>query len=144
MERPAPGRRRARTSTLPARQLMDAVTDFLQARETAQGASRHTLAAYRRDLGGLCASLARRGRAVATARAEDLAEHLSSLRRRGLGHRSIARHLSSIRGLYRFLVQSGVVARDPTERLESPRPARRLPRVLPVSDVAALIEAPAL
>jgi integrase/recombinase XerD len=121
---------------------MDAVTEFLQALETERGASRHTLAAYGRDLRAVAAALAGRKRSLADARAADLADHLAGLRRRGLGNRSIARHLSAIRGLYRFLLERGAIARDPTERLESPQPARRLPRVLPVADVAALIEGP--
>ncbi len=121
---------------------MDAVAEFFQALETERGASRHTLLAYRRDLAAAAASLARRGRAVQDAQAADLGAHLAALRRRGLGDRSIARHLSAIRGLYRFLLEQGAVTRDPTERLESPRAHRRLPRVLPVADVAALIEGP--
>jgi integrase/recombinase XerD len=54
----------------------------------------------------------------------------------------VARHLSALRGLYRFLLAAGVIARDPTEHLETPRPPRRLPRTLSPRDVTALIEAP--
>jgi integrase/recombinase XerD len=121
---------------------MREVTEFLQALETERGASRHTLAAYRRDLAALIAFLARRRRDLQTADVDDLASHLAGLRARGLGSRSIARHLSAIRGCYRFLTGSGVVSADPTERLESPRPPRRLPRVLPVADTIALVEGP--
>ena len=72
----------------------------------------------------------------------DLSRYLGALRRRGLGSRSIARHLSAVRGLYRFLLDAGRVPRDPTQHLDSPRPARRLPRTLSVADAAALVEAP--
>jgi site-specific recombinase XerD len=121
---------------------MREVAEFLQALETERGASRHTLAAYRRDLLALVAHLRRRRRDLRSADVDDLAGHLSALRARGLGSRSIARHLSAIRGCYRFLVGSGVLSADPTERLESPRPPRRLPRVLPVADTIALVEGP--
>jgi len=47
-----------------------------------------------------------------------------------------------VRGLYRFLLGSGGIRRDPTEHLEAPRPPRRLPRTLSVEDAAALVEAP--
>ena len=72
----------------------------------------------------------------------DLSRYLGGLRRRGLGGRSIARHLSAVRGLYRFLLDERRITRDPTEHLDSPRPARRLPRTLSVEDAAALVEAP--
>ena len=44
----------------------------------------------------------------------DLTGYLAALRRRGLGARSTARHLSAVRGLYRFLLGSGGIRRDPT------------------------------
>src|SRR5262249_4870206 len=72
----------------------------------------------------------------------DLTDYLVRLRRRGLGARSTARRISAIRGLYRFLLSSGEVRRDPTEHVDLPRPPRRLPRTLSMPDVAALIEAP--
>jgi integrase/recombinase XerD len=123
---------------------MDALREFLAALQTERGASPHTLAAYRTDLGGFLAFLKRRRRPVEGARLGDLSDYLAELRRRGLGARSAARHLSSVRGLYRFLVASGEIRRDPTEHLESPRPPRRLPRTLSVEDAAALVESPDL
>jgi integrase/recombinase XerD len=123
---------------------MDALREFLAALQTERGASPHTLAAYRRDLAGFIAFLERRRRSVGAARLGDLSEYLVELRRRGLGARSAARHLSAVRGLYRFLLASGEIQRDPTEHLESPRPPRRLPRTLSVEDAAALVESPDL
>jgi len=123
---------------------MDVLREFLAALQTERGASPHTLAAYRRDLAGFTAFLSRRGRAVGAARLGDLSEYLDELRRRGLGARSAARHLSAVRGLYRFLLAAGAIRRDPTEHLESPRPPRRLPRTLSIEDAAALVESPDL
>ena len=123
---------------------MDGLREFLAALQTERGASPHTLAAYRRDLAGFTAFLARRGRSVGAVRVGDLSEYLAELRRRGLGARSAARHLSAVRGLYRFLLAAGEIRRDPTEHLESPRPPRRLPRTLSIEDAAALVESPDL
>jgi len=81
---------------------------------------------------------------VGAVRVGDLSEYLAQLRRRGLGARSAARHLSAVRGLYRFLLAAGEIRRDPTEHLESPRPPRRLPRTLSIEDAAALVESPDL
>jgi integrase/recombinase XerD len=123
---------------------MDGLREFLAALQTERGASPHTLAAYRRDLAGFTAFLSRRERAIGAVRLGDLSEYLAELRRRGLGARSAARHLSAVRGLYRFLLAAGEIRRDPTEHLESPRPPRRLPRTLSVEDAAALVESPDL
>jgi integrase/recombinase XerD len=121
---------------------MDPVAEFLGALQTERGASHNTVLAYRRDLEGFRRFLARERRGLAELGPADLTRYLAALRRRGLGGRSVARHLSAVRGLYRFLAASGRLAGDPTEPLESPRPARRLPRTLTVEDVVALIEAP--
>jgi len=123
---------------------MDVLREFLAALQTERGASPHTLAAYRRDLAGFTAFLSRRGRVVGAAKLGDLSEYLAELRRRGLGARSAARHVSAVRGLYRFLLAAGAIERDPTEHLESPRPPRRLPRTLSIEDAAALVESPDL
>jgi integrase/recombinase XerD len=121
---------------------MDPVAEFVEALQTERGASRNTVLAYGRDLSGLAAFLRSRQRSLVRARLGDLTAWVAGLRRRGLGSRSVARQLSAARGLFRFLLQNGMVRSDPTARLEGPRPTRRLPRTLPVSAVAALVETP--
>jgi integrase/recombinase XerD len=121
---------------------MDPVTEFLETLQMERGASRNTLAAYRQDLAGYAAFVAQAASRIETADLPLLAKYLGALRRRGLGGRSVARHLSAVRGLYRFLVANGMIRRDPTEHLDSPRSARRLPRTLSEQDVAAIVETP--
>jgi integrase/recombinase XerC len=55
---------------------------------------------------------------------------------------SIARKLSSLRALYRFLVARGVVAGNPARQVASPKRKKALPRALDVDAAAALVEAP--
>ena len=121
---------------------MDPVAEYLETLQMERGASRNTLVSYRRDLAGYVGFLTSTGGSIERADLQTLVGYLAALRRRGLGHRSVARHLSSVRGLYRFLLASGVIRRDPTEHLDSPQPARRLPRTLSADDVAAIVEAP--
>ncbi len=118
------------------------IDEYLGSLQVERGAALNTLAAYRRDLKGFESFLARERRAIGEVGVADLSRYLGGLRRRGLGGRSIARHLSAVRGLYRFLLDAGRLPRDPTEHLDSPRPARRLPRTLSMVDAAALVEAP--
>jgi integrase/recombinase XerD len=121
---------------------MDRLAAFLEALEVERGASHNTLVAYRRDLERYRAFLDRDGRRLEDAALGDLARYLGTLKRRGLAGRSVARHLSALRGLYRFLLAAGAIASDPTEHLDTPRPARRLPRTLSLADVTALIQSP--
>jgi len=118
------------------------IDEYLGSLQIERGAALNTLAAYRRDLKGFESFLARERRAIGDVGVTDLSRYLGGLRRRGLGGRSIARHLSAVRGLYRFLLDAGRLPRDPTLHLDSPRPARRLPRTLSIPDAAALVEAP--
>jgi integrase/recombinase XerD len=121
---------------------MDPVTEFLGTLQVERGASPNTLLAYRRDLASFQAFLDHDGSGLTTAAIDELTRYLAWLRRRGLGSRSVARHLSAVRGLYRHLLDAGAVSRDPTEHLDRPTPPRRLPRTLSVTDVATLLEAP--
>ena len=123
---------------------MDPVAEYLEALQTERGASPNTLSAYRRDLSGFLGFLRRRGTTIESADADHVARYLLTLRQAGLGPRSVARHLSAVRGLYRFLVREGRLGRDPTEHLEGPRPPRRLPRTLSPKEAVALVESPAL
>ncbi len=57
---------------------------------------------------------------------------------------SLARKLSAIRSLYRFLVREGLAEANPARAVATPRRPRRLPEVLPEDEVAALVESPRL
>ncbi|MEX2221807.1 MAG: site-specific tyrosine recombinase XerD [Candidatus Rokuibacteriota bacterium] len=118
------------------------IDEFLGSLQIERGAALNTLTAYRRDLKGFESFLTRERRGLEAVGVSDLSRYMGGLRRRGLGSRSIGRHLSAVRGLYRFLLDGGRVRRDPTEHLDTPRPARRLPRTLSIVDAAALVEAP--
>ena len=118
------------------------IDEYLGSLQVERGAALNTLHAYRRDLVGFEQFLLREHRRVEAVGVSDLSRYLATLRRRGLGSRSVSRHLSAVRGFYRFLLDGRHIARDPTEHLDSPRPARRLPRTLSIEDAAALVEAP--
>ena len=119
---------------------MDSTQQFLATLQTERGASLNTLSAYRRDLLRFQAFVSRQGWELFRVKPEQLSRYLLYLRRQGLGSRSVARHLSSLRGFYRFLARDDLAQPDPTEHLESPRQARRLPRTLSVDEVSALLE----
>ncbi len=102
--------------------------------------SLHTRRAYERDLKPLAATLRALGRADwGDARSSDVRAFVARRHRQGLGPRSLQRTLSAIRSLYRYLLREGVVGHNPAVGIRAPRAPSRLPRVLEVDRVAALL-----
>ena len=116
------------------------IGEFLEQLRVEDGVSPLTAQAYRQDLARLAEALARKGRALETARAADLVDHLDAVRRAGRSPRTLARKLAAIRGLYRFARQGGRTRQDPAALLETPRLPRRLPRALSRTDARAMVE----
>jgi integrase/recombinase XerD len=94
--------------------------------------SRHSVAAYRRDLQCLLA-----GATALPDRAAVLA-HLGALRR-SHAPASVVRAMAAIRGFFRYLREAGHIDQDPAEGLLGPRLERRLPPVLGRDSVDALL-----
>src|SRR5229473_3604717 len=114
---------------------------FLDMVAAERGGAQNTLAAYSHDLADFSAELGAAGRGIADASTEELRAHLSSLRKRGLAAASVARRLSAIRQLYRFLYAEGRRADDPAAVVEGPKRGRTLPKVLGIAEVDRLLTA---
>src|SRR5437773_6566399 len=112
---------------------------FLDMVAAERGGAKNTLAAYARDLADFAAELGARGRTVAHASTDDLRAHLSSLSKRGFAAASVARRLSAIRQLYRFLYAEGRRGDDPSAVIEGPKRGRTLPKVLSIAEVDRLL-----
>ena len=80
--------------------------------------------------------------ALRDARRTDLLAWMSRGLADGLKTSTAARRLSGIRRFYRFLLREGLIAEDPTLRIDSPRLPRRLPDTLTEDDVDALLTEP--
>jgi integrase/recombinase XerD len=119
------------------------LSSFLDFLRVERGLSQNTLAAYGRDLKGFVSFFTETtdGRPGSL----DLgvvSGWLQSLTAAGLSPRSAGRHLSALRGFTKFLINEGVLERDPTEHAARARTGRRLPRPLGVDEVIELIDAP--
>jgi len=121
---------------------LDRFGDFLTLE---QGTSPRTLEAYRRDV----ERLVDYGRAKGVLTPGDitsrtLREFVYQLKDIGLAPSSIRRNISAVRTYFRFLLADGVVLKDPSERLETPKRWRTLPEVLTVEEIERLLAAPNL
>jgi integrase/recombinase XerD len=124
--------------TAPAPRLVELFLDMLASE---RGGAKNTLAAYSRDLEDLSSFLAGKRRTVATATTADLRSYLGDLAERSFKPASVARRLSAIRQLYRFLYAENHRRDDPAAILEGPKRGRPLPKVLGVGEVDRLIAA---
>jgi integrase/recombinase XerD len=104
-----------------------------------RGAGKNTLAAYGRDLEDFTAYLSAAGRSIAAATTDDLRAYLSNLARRGMTPATVARRLSAIRQLYRFLYAEGQRKDDPAAVLQGPKRGRALPKTLTLGEVDRLL-----
>ncbi len=114
---------------------------FLEMLSAERGVSENTLSAYRRDLEDGSAYLATRVSEIAEASTDDLRAYLTACHEQGLAPTSVARRLSALRQLFRFLALEGIVDEDPSAGLSGPKRARRLPKTMSIADVDLLIEA---
>jgi integrase/recombinase XerD len=112
---------------------------FLDMLAAERGAGENTLAAYRRDLTDFCEYLVTKRRTVAGADTDDIRGYLQSLTKRSFAAASVARRLSAIRQLYRFLYAEGQRGDDPAAIIEGPKRGRRLPKVLGIKEVDRLL-----
>src|SRR5260221_540441 len=112
---------------------------FLDMLAAERGASANTLDAYRRDLEDFSAELAAKKNSIAAADSDALRAHLTRLKHRKLAPASVARRLSAIRQLYRFLYGEGHRGDDPAAVLEGPKRGRSLPKVLSIKQVDDLL-----
>ena len=112
---------------------------FLDMLAAERGAEKNTLAAYGRDLADFSAFLLDAGQSVAAATTDDVRAYLSQLARRGMQPATVARRLSAIRQLYRFLYEEGRRKDDPAAVLEGPKRVRALPKTLTLAEVDRLL-----
>jgi integrase/recombinase XerD len=114
---------------------------YLDMMAAERGAGANTLAAYTRDLDDFSHFLKATRRSIVTARTADLRLYLHDLSRRGLQAATIARRLSAIRQLYRFLYAEGHRGDDPAAVLDGPKRQRALPKTLTIGEVDRLLTA---
>ncbi len=137
----APAEPTTRPTTKAAKNSPQRLTGlFLDMLAAERGAGRNTLEAYTRDLDDLADHLAQASKTIAAATTADLRAYLATLARRGFKPSSMARRLSAVRQLFRFLYAEGHRADDPAAVIEGPKRGRPLPKVLSIGEVDRLLE----
>jgi len=113
---------------------------FLAYLTVEKGLTKNTLEAYSRDISAYLDFL--EDKELRHVRPTDVARFIAKLKAAGLAPRSRARALSAVRMFHRFLVVENYAEFNPTSVIESPRVPGKLPSVLSIKDVDALLSAP--
>jgi integrase/recombinase XerC len=123
--------------------LADEIGRYLKRLATVRRASKATVDGRRRDLEGFT----RYGREaqlppLAQVDTHHVRGYVAWLRRQKRGPATVKRHLSSLRGFFRHLVDHGALRFNPALEVRAPKSAQPLPKTLTKEDVARLVEAP--
>ena len=116
------------------------VQSFLDFCRIEKGLAVNSMDAYRRDLArysGFTGTLEADPCEPGTVRG-----YLDSLYAAGMSSSSIARHLTTLRSFFGFLLREGKIERDPVGPVPAPRQGRSLPKRLTVEEVERLLVAP--
>ena len=116
------------------------IDKFLRYLEIEKNSSPHTLVNYRLDLEEFAGFV--KGIDVEKIDYLLVRKYLAHLKEKNLTARSVARKLSALRSLFRFLIKEGFLKLNPTAAIHSPKQDKFLPKFLTEADVVKLIEAP--
>jgi len=117
--------------------------EFLSWLAVERGRSVRTISAYRSDLEDWERWLVSLRLDALEGTPETLDRYVDALRGRGSSPATIARHVSTLRGFYRFLEDDGWITVDPASELAGPPSPLRFPKALSEEEVLRLLDAPA-
>jgi integrase/recombinase XerD len=126
--------------------LVSAAQEFMNHLQVERGASKNTVAAYRRALSGYLGFMVKRGIVTpADVGPEDVAAYASQIASEEAGYspRTLAQAFSVIRMFHRFMLSEGLCRDDPTGTLPLPKVPARLPKALTRRQVEKLLDSPA-
>jgi integrase/recombinase XerD len=108
----------------------DVISDFLDYLKVEKGLATLTVSAYTRDLAQFAGFLESQQRTFLSARRDDVRGFIQQLFSNSVDGRSVARKLSALRHLYRFLLLDKRIERDPTLNIPLPKQWKVLPKSL--------------
>ena len=118
------------------------INEYLDYARVEKGLAANSIESYRRDLLEFAEFLRHERKSLSGINRQDVRNFLASLFQRGLGGRSVARHLVALRNLFHFLLQEGMIESDPTAEIDAPQFGHSLPKFLAASEVDALLLQP--
>jgi integrase/recombinase XerD len=119
---------------------LDHLKSFLNYLSAEKGLSKNTVESYRRDLKKYLNFLSSADKDIISVDRPALVDFIEKLREHGYALSSICRFISSVKGLYRYLLIESLIKEDPSENLQSPKKWERLPKSLSITEVESFFE----
>ena len=117
------------------------LSSFLDYLKIEKGLAKLTVSAYETDIRQFSGFLARRKRTLSTARRNDVSDFIQQMFSNSVDGRSVARKLSALRHLYKYLLLDEVIKHDPTLNIVSPKQWKVLPKSLAHDEVDSMLHA---
>jgi integrase/recombinase XerD len=124
----------------PNLRLLNSFLDYLKVEK---GLAPLSVSAYHSDLEQYSEFLLKRKRGLRDARRQDVRDFLNALLSNGVDGRSVARKLSALRHLYKYLLLDRYITADPTLNIDTPRQWKVLPKSLAADEVENVLRGPA-
>ena len=121
------------------RQILDAFIDNIWIEK---GLSQNTLDSYRSDLEQFSKWLKKNNLSYLKTSKKEILSYLSFLFQKGLGSKTVARKLSSLKSFFRYLVFKSIIQNDPSSEVETPKLLKSIPKSISEKEVEALLAAP--
>ena len=121
------------------RQILDAFIDNIWIEK---GLSQNTLDSYRSDLEQFSKWLEKNNLSYIKTSKKEILSYLSFLFQKGLGSKTVARKLSSLKSFFRYLVFKSIIPNDPSSEVETPKLLKSIPKSISEKEVEALLAAP--
>jgi integrase/recombinase XerD len=118
------------------------LNEFVDYVRVEKGLAPNSVTSYHRDLSEFIVHLRELGRDLSDVGREEIRSYLALLYHRGLGARSVARHLVSLRNFFRFLLKDGKIEQNPAAEVDAPRLDQNLPKYLTAEEVEVLLRQP--
>jgi integrase/recombinase XerD len=115
------------------------VSSFIDYLKVEKGLGALTVSAYTRDIGQFGAFLDTHKRTLLNARKDEVRGFIQQLFANSVDGRSVARKLSALRHLYRFLLLDKRIDRDPTLNIPLPKQWKILPKALAREEVETML-----
>ncbi len=117
------------------------IKEFIGFLKVEKGLSENTVQAYHRDVQKLMEFSVQNRLSVEQVKYEDLLAFMTELYDLGIGARSQARILSGVKQFFQFLLYNDYLTSSPTSLMESPSIGRKLPEVLEIEEIDAIMDA---
>ena len=121
------------------RQILDAFIDNIWIEK---GLSQNTLDSYKSDLEQFSIWLEKNNLSFTKTSKKEVLAYLSFLFQKGLGSKTVARKLSSLKIFFRYLVFKSIITLDPSSEVETPKLLKSIPKSISEKEVEALLDAP--